>query len=492
MGYRDPETVSALIRGWHHGRARAMRSARARELLTELVPAFLAAMAKSANPDEAFRRFDTFLSQLPAGAQFFALLQANRGLLDLLSDIMGSAPRLADHLARKPALFDSVLTQGFFAPLPGPAPLAAELTDALDRSESYEDSLGAARRWAQDRQFQVGVQFLRGAIDGAAAGLALSDIADTAVATLLPRAVAEFAQQHGHIPGAAFAVLALGKLGGRELSATSDLDLVFVYDAPANAEQSNGPRPLALSHYYARFAPRYLNALTAPTADGTLYEVDLRLRPAGNKGPLASSLDAFLQYQAKDAWTWEHMALTRARFVAGDRELGARLMRLVHDILVQPRDADKLLADVADMRRRMASQHGAGSPWQVKHLRGGLVDAEFIAQYLQLRHAAAHPEILSANTSDAFGRLGRAGILAPERAAVMAAAAHFLQQVQAMLRLTVEENFDETAASPGLKTALTRAAGVGEFTALKERLAATASTVRACYEDIIGPIDLKE
>jgi glutamate-ammonia-ligase adenylyltransferase len=492
MGYRDPETVSALIRGWHHGRARAMRSVRAREILTELIPAFLAAMAKSANPDEAFRRFDTFLSQLPTGAQFFALLQANRGLLDLLADIMGSAPRLAEHLARKPALFDNVLTQDFFAPLPERAALTAELTEALDRSEDYEDSLGAARRWAQDRQFQVGVQFLRGTIDAAAAGAALSDIADTAVAVLLPRAQAEFAQQHGRVPEARFAVLALGKLGGRELSATSDLDLVFVYDAPKHVEQSSGSRPLPVSHYYARFAPRYLNALTAPTADGPLYQVDLRLRPAGNKGPLASSFEAFLQYQARDAWTWEHMALTRARFVAGDATLGERLMAIVRDILVQPRDPERLRGDVADMRRRIAAQHKAASPWQVKYLRGGLVDAEFVAQQLLLRHAATHPEILSANTSDAFERLGQAGILPPEAAARLAAAARFLQHVQAMLRLTVEEKFDEAAASPGLKAALTRAAAVGDFAALKARLARSAEIVREAYEATIAPIDAQE
>ena len=485
LGYRDPETVSSLIRGWHHGRHRAMRSARAREVLTELVPAIIAALAKSVNPDDAFRRFDTFIAQLPAGAQFFALLHANPGMLALLADIMGSAPRLAERLARRPILFDTVLSPDFYKPAPARGALEEELAAASAGAPTYEDTLDAVRRWAQDRQFQTGVQFLRGVVDAAAAGAALSDIADAVIARLLPATEAEFARQHGRIPGASFAVLALGKLGGRELSATSDLDLVFVYEAPEGIEQSDGPKPLAVSHYYARFAPRLLNALAAPTAEGNLYHVDLRLRPAGDKGPLASSFQAFHQYQQRDAWTWEHMALTRARFVAGDAALGEKVMGFVRAVLTQPRDAERLLADVADMRRRVAEQHAARSPWEVKHVRGGLVDVEFIAQYLLLRHAADHPEILAPSIADAYGRLGAAGLLPAEEAVALAAAARLLQQVQAMLRLTVEDAFDEEAATEGLKTALARAGAAATFAALKTSLAEAQGRVRRAFAEII-------
>jgi [glutamine synthetase] adenylyltransferase / [glutamine synthetase]-adenylyl-L-tyrosine phosphorylase len=486
LGYRDPETVSALIRGWHHGRHRAMRSARAREILTELVPAIISALAKSVNPDDAFRRFDSFIAQLPAGAQFFALLHANPGMLALLADIMGSAPRLAERLARRPILFDTVLSPDFYQPAPGRDALEGELSAAVSSAGTYEETLDAARRWAQDRRFQTGVQFLRGIVDAGAAGTALSDIADAVIARLLPATESEFARLHGRIPGAAFAVLALGKLGGRELSATSDLDLVFVYEAPSGVEQSKGPKPLALSHYYARFAPRFLNALAAPTAEGNLYNVDLRLRPDGNKGPLASSLQAFLQYQQRDAWTWEHMALTRARFVAGDPGLGARLISLVHEILVQPRDGERLLGDVADMRRRVAEQHAARSVWEVKHVRGGLVDVEFIAQYLLLRHAQARPDILAPSIADAYRLLGAAGFLPAEQAATLAGAARLFQQVQAMLRLTVEEGFDESNASEGLKAALARAGGAASFDALKASLAAAQDSVRRAYAEHIA------
>ncbi len=485
LGYHDAKTVSSLIRGWHHGRARAMRSARAREILTELVPHIIAALAKSASPDDAFRRFDTFIARLTAGAQFFALLQANPALLKLLADILGSAPRLAVRLSQRPGLFDVVLSPDFFAPLPDSAALHAELSAALERDEDYEEMLGAARRWAQDRQFQTGVQFLSGGIDAAQFGAALSAIADAAIAALLPRTEADFAVQHGRIAGGAFAVLALGKLGGRELSATSDLDLVFVYEAPREIEQSDGPKPLAVSHYYARFAPRLLNALTAPTADGKLFDVDLRLRPAGNKGPLASSYDAFLQYQSRDAWTWEHMALTRARFIAGDAALKEKLLRAIADTLAQPRAHDKLLADVAAMRVRIAQQHPGKSIWDVKYVRGGLVDVEFIAQYLQLRHAHQQPAILSATTATALERLADAGFVPRETADRLAAAARLWQQVQAMLRLTVETGFDTGGASDGLKAALCRATGAPDIDALAQRMADHAALVARVYEDLI-------
>ncbi|MCW5770249.1 MAG: bifunctional [glutamine synthetase] adenylyltransferase/[glutamine synthetase]-adenylyl-L-tyrosine phosphorylase, partial [Rhodospirillaceae bacterium] len=485
LGYRDPQTVSSLIRGWHHGRHRAMRSARAREVMTELVPAILDALAKTVNPDEAIRRFDSFIAQLPAGAQFFALLHANSGLLALLADIMGSAPRLAERLARRPILFDTVLSPDFYRPAPGRSALEAELDTAMAGSATYEESLDAARRWAQDRQFQSGVQFLRGVVEADAVGATLSDIADAAVSRLLPAAETEFARQHGHVPGGAFAVLALGKHGGRELSATSDLDLVFVYDVPPGVEQSNGERPLSVGHYYARFAPRLLNALSAPTAEGPLYPVDLRLRPAGNKGPLASSFEAFGAYQRRDAWTWEHMALTRARFVAGDAALGEKIMALIGDILAQPRDPKILLADVADMRRRIAEQHPTKTIWEAKHVRGGIVDVEFIAQYFQLRHAATDRSVLSPNTAAAFRRLGAAGFVPPERAKRLADAVRLLQQVQAMLRLTVEDQFDEGTANEGLKAALARAGGVADFPALVGTLAATEAEVRDAFAEYI-------
>src|SRR6185312_14004537 len=341
---------------------------------------------------------------------------------ELVAEIMGSAPRLAEQLARHPILLDGVLSADFFDALPEKEALARDCARVLGGAGDYSDVLDLARRWVNDRKFQVGVHLLRGRLDGDAAGAAFADIADAVIESLLPAVAEEFARAHGRVAGGAFAVIGLGKLGGREMTATSDLDLILLYDAPADVEASDGGRPLAATAYFARLSQRVINALTAPTAEGLLYEVDMRLRPSGSAGPIASSLAAFRRYHDELAWTWEHMALTRARPVAGDPDLCRRAMALIAEILARPRDPDRLLADVAEMRRRMAAQHADPPPFEVKHRRGGLVDCEFIAQYLMLREAASRPGIVQANTSAALAGLAAAGAVAGDPAAEIVAA----------------------------------------------------------------------
>jgi glutamate-ammonia-ligase adenylyltransferase len=265
-------------------------------------------------------------------------------------------------------------------------------------------------------------------------------------------------------------ILAMGKAGGREMSATSDLDLILVYDAPAEAEDSDGDRPLATATWFARLTQRMVNALTAKTGEGTLYEVDMRLRPSGNSGPIASSLEGFRRYQEEAAWTWEHMALTRARVVAGDSALAGRVEAVIHQTLRKPRDAAKLLTDVADMRERMAREHKAATHWEVKHLRGGLVDIEFTAQYLQLAHAAAHPGILAANTAQALENACACGVLERADRDSLIEALKLWTSVQTVLRQTIEGGFDEATAPRGLKDVLVRAAGLTDFKTLTDRM----------------------
>ena len=485
LGFAEPPAVAASIRGWHHGRYRSTRSQRARELLTELVPALVRAFGASPNPDVAFLRFDQFLARLPAGVQLFSLLYQNAALLGLMAEIMGAGPRLADQLARRPALLDAVLSEGFFDPPPPRPELAAELGRLLDGARDYQDVLDLARRWVGDRKFQVGVQLLHARIDGESAGAAFADIAEAAIGGLLPRVAAEFARSHGEVPEGALVVLGLGKLGSREMTMTSDLDLILVYDAPDAVEASAGQKPLPVSTYYARLSQRLINALTAITPEGNLYDVDMRLRPSGTKGPLAASLTAFRRYHRELAWTWEQMALTRARVVAGPAALGDTAMAAVRDVLTRRRDGKRLAAEVADMRGRMAEQHRSPPIWDAKHRRGGLIDIEFIAQFLQLREAARHPEALRQNTAAALAALARAGALAQPAADELLDALTLWRNVQGLIKLTVAEPFDETTASPALKLLLARGAGAVDFARLKSDMEAAASCALGHYRAIV-------
>jgi len=487
MGFADTEAISATIRGWHHGRYRATRSTRAREILTELMPLLLAALGRTANPDVAFRRFDELLAGLPAGVQLFSLFHANPDVLDLVAEIVGGSPRLAEILSRNPLLLDGVLDTNFRA-LPEAATMRADLDEKLGRAGDMQDVLDITRRWANDEKFRVGVQILRNQIDIDRAGLAFSDIADIAIRALLPQVSQEFALQHGYCPGDGFAVLALGKLGGRELSATSDLDLVFLYDVPEDTGEplaSDGPKPLSLSHYYQRFGQRLINALMATTSEGDLFEVDMRLRPSGNAGPLAASLETFAQYQRESAWTWEHLALTRARIVSAKPEFATRIDAAIREALVVQRAPDDLLLAVSDMRHRHAGEHPVKSIWQVKFLRGGLVDCEFICQYLQLRYAHENPDILDTGTVTAYNKLAAAGLLYRAIADDLIEATRLWRRLQGLLRIAIENEVVPEQFPAPLRATLAAAAGVVDFAALEVKVQETADRVFGYYAELI-------
>ena len=486
LGFSDPARVAAMVRDWHHGRIRATRSQRAREILTEFVPELLRVFGATAHPDTAVLRFDQFLSRLPAGVQLFSLFYANPGLFSLVADIMAEAPLLAEHLAQRPALLDAVLTPEFSAPLPDRSGLAEDLVAALEGARDFEDGLDLMRRWAGERRFQVGIQLLRRGIDGERAGAALADIAETALGALLPAVTLDFARVHGAVPGGAFAILAMGRLGSREMTLASDLDLILIYDALPDSADSLGSRPLALSTYYARLSQRLISAITAPTAEGRLYEVDMRLRPSGESGPIALSLAAFAQYQRQSAWTWEHMALTRARPIAGDPALCDRIAAAVRAALTTPRDRRGLLADVADMRRRIAVNLPRPSRWDLRNRRGGLVDLEFIVQYLVLREAARTPEVLGRETGDALASLGAAGALPPQGARELADALALLHHLRALLALLFEAPPDPAALAGPAGATLARCAGAIDFPRLDADMTAACARVRAWYDRLIA------
>ena len=484
MGFEDAEHVSGAIRGWHHGRIRAMRSQRARELLTKLVPAILKALAGAADPDVAFRQFDLFLSNLPSGVQLFSLFLARPQFLDLLAKIVGSTPRLATYLARNPAILDALLDADYLSRLPSRAELDDRFAQVM--TGSYEDRLDAARRFTREAIFRVGVQIVEGVASAEQAGPALADIAECVIEGLLPIVEAELAATHGRIPGAGFAVVAMGKLGGREMTASSDLDLVFVYEVPPGAEVSDGAKPLSPTVYFARLAQRLIAALTTPTGAGTLYEVDMRLRPTGNKGPVAVSLESFAAYHASESWTWEHMALTRGRLVAGPQALREKVEAEIQRRLTQKRPAADIITDARNMRARMAETFAGRNPWDLKHAPGGLVDIEFIAQTLQLVHAPQQPAILNTNTVAALFNLKAAGFLAADDADALIASARLQHALTQVLRIALDETLKVEEVTPGLKALLTRAAEWHSFDQVETRLATVQQQTRAIFNRLMA------
>jgi glutamate-ammonia-ligase adenylyltransferase len=486
MGFRDPHHIAHAIRGWHHGRIRATRSARAREILTKLMPALLDALAATADPDAAFAQFDRFVSRVPGGVQLFSLFLANTHLLKLVSNICGSAPRLADHLSRSPGVLDALMDRGFLNTLPSREQLDALLAGQLVAAGDYEAALDAVRRFTKEQIFRVGVQIIEGALNALAAGSALTNIAECAVAGLLAATENELAQSSGRIPQGAFAVVAMGKLGSREMTASSDLDLIFVYDAPDEAA-SDGAKSLPASVFYARLAQRLIGALTVPTAEGTLYEVDMRLRPTGNKGPVAVSLESFSRYHATESWTWERLALTRARIIAGSQELGSKVAAVIRDALTAKPDSAKILTDAADMRAKLFAQFPGKSPWDLKFARGGLVDIEFIAQTLQLLEAHGAPVVLHSNTIAALNLLAQTKAIAAEDAVTLMAAAELELALMQVLRIAVDGEFEAASATPGLKTLLARAGEATNFEELEAKLTALQAQVRVIFEKRIAP-----
>lgn len=472
MGFSAPSTVAATVRGWHHGRYRATRSNRARQILTELIPALLAHFCKTAHPDDAFLRFDNFLNHLPAGVPIFSMFQQNPELLALVAEIMGTSPSLAEHLGKHPQVLEGVLTRDFFSGLPDLAFLEKDIEQILSMALDYEDILDLTRKWARDRRFQAGIHILKALSPASGTGRYLADIAHAALTALLPHVKAEFRQQHGTFKTGDFGLIALGGFGSADMTVSSDLDLVAVYAPPLNEETSSGIKPLSPAQYYIRLTQRLLTALTAPTAEGKLYDVDLRLRPSGNDGPLAVSIESFIDYQKKNAWIWEHMCLLRGRVVAGSNEFKQKIDQGIITALTAPRDKKKLVADILSMRQKIETEYPAKTIWDVKYHTGGLIDIMFMTQYLVLRECNKMPDMLPARQIPVtLEKLAKSGFLGRKTAADLINCHYFLRGIEQFLTLAAEKPFVPASAPAALKKALALSvAGHDDFNALEKTL----------------------
>jgi glutamate-ammonia-ligase adenylyltransferase len=409
MGFADAKRASATVRKWHYGGYAATRTSAARAHLTELLPSLLKTLAATHNADEAMAKFDNFLSRLPAGVQLFALLRNHPQLRTLLVQFMASAPRMAEAVIHRAHVMDGLIDPAFADDVSHRDVLVGKVDAFLGEGRTYEEVIDRARIIGQEQRFMVSAGLLSGTIDVHRASEQFTALAETLVHWLFDAVRKEFEHRHGTIPGARAALLAFGKMASREMTATSDLDFILLYDAPNDAD-SDGEKPLATNQYFTRLTQRLVAAITAPTAEGVLYEADMRLRPSGNAGPLATSLSGFVAYHRENAWTWEHLALSRARVILADDGLDADIDTAIAETFARERDVPKTIEDVVSMRALMARERKPKHDFDLKLVDGGLIDLEFIAQSAQLvaGKTIARPQ---APVAEVLVRLGETGLV---------------------------------------------------------------------------------
>jgi len=468
MGFSEARSVADTIRSWHHGRIPATRTERGRELFTRLAPRLLEALARSGAPDAAFRRFAVFFSGLAAGVQVQALFLNQPKLFEMVVGVMAFAPRLARTLGRQPAALDGILDARFLEALSDETGLTEQILREAGETEDFEGAMNAVRRLHREQMFRIGIHALTGRAGPEAAGRAYAALADAAMRTLSPAALAETGRLGGAFPGAV-AVIALGKAGSREMTAGSDLDLMTLYDGPRDV--LSAIKDWSADVFYARFTQRLIAALSAHTAEGGLYEVDMRLRPTGSKGPVSVRLSTFEDYYAREAETWEFMVLTRARVVwSSDPAFGDQVSKAIEAALRRPRPGVDVAADIRKMRALMDRERRPHGFWDLKLSPGGQVDAEFAAQFRQLQ-AAAIGEALTLSTLQAL-----------HDDPVLAEAWRVQQRLAHLLAAAFEDRVDPETEPSVFQLRLAEAAGASDFETLKTELTDLRQRARKAFE----------
>ncbi len=464
-----------IIAGWPA--YPALRSTRALHIFRRLRPDILSRLSCASNPNEALRAFDGFLAGLPAGVQVFSMFEANPQLVDLLIDIAGTSPALSAYLSRHAGVFDAVIAGDFFADWPGREALFAEAQARLEVEDDYERKLDAARRWHKEWHFRIGVHHLRGLSDAERAGAQYADLARATLHAMWNVVRAQFALKHGPEPGRGAAVLGMGSLGAGWLNAGSDLDLIVIYD-PQSEDCSDGPRPLAARPYFARLTQALITALTAPMAEGRLYEVDMRLRPSGNQGPVATSWDSFQSYQRDEAWAWEHLALTRAEVITGPSGLGMDIEAFRSELLKAKGAAEPVLKEISQMRARIAEAKTPEGEWDTKLGAGRLQEIELIAQGAALMGGAPDRSVREGLASGVA-----IGWLSDADGAALSDAYALCKTIVQVGRLVSDKPLDADALGKGAKSFLLRETGFEHLdelqTAVLEATSAAADVIDA-------------
>ena len=484
LGFDNPKGICQTIRSWHHGRIAATRSERGRELFTRLVPRLLDAVHDTGNANSAFLRFSQFFANLNAGVQIQSLFLANPKLFKTIVEIMGFAPRLANQLSRYPTSFDAMLDASFFEPL-GEDVERIVTHEAEQTSEALEDKMNALRRVGREQQFRIGMQVISGRLDVETAGAAYTRLADTAISLLAPYALLETQKIGGHLVGQV-CVIALGKMGSQEMTARSDLDLMILY-LPDDPSDVSSLRSWAPETFYSRFTQKLIAALSVPTHEGRLYEIDMKLRPTGAKGPVAVSLASFENYYTNSADTWEFQAMTRARVIWASSQDFADLARLKIETIVRSKMTQSQTAqDVLDMRALLLKERPARSFWDFKRSEGGQVEAEFCAQYLQLVHAR-HAGPLRVGTLAALSAMLRAG-LAPQADLEALILSWRVQQTLSQYTAVCLEDNDQIDDQPeAFQRRLCRAVNTRRLDTLEKRLSGIRQRAAEAFHNIVKP-----
>lgn len=460
----------------------AFRTERATKIFARLQPIVFNRLARSSQPREALLQFDGFLRGLPAGVQLFSLFEANQQLLELLVDTCAMAPRLASYLSKNTQVFDAVLEPDFIVPMENDKVLENNLAANLKKTADYESVLRTARRWNNEQNFKVGVHLLKGLSDSEQAGKSYAKLANTVIRSLEPFVVDQFSNSYGLPPGRGFVLLAMGSLGAESLTSQSDLDLIMIYD-PLEEEYSKGKKPLASKAYYARLTQALVSALSSQMAEGKLYEIDMRLRPSGRKGPVATSLKSFIHYQEHNAWTWEHLALTRARVLAGCKELGEEIEEFRRQLIVKLDDHGKIIRDVIDMRRRLAENtpvEKKESVWECRLGKGKLLDIELLAQA-----GALITNCLERDIGSQLRTSSDRGLITTNEYEELLAHYFLLRQIMQVARLTVEGNFSPETTGQGVIEILLQQTRINSLEGLTRKVQNQTERTKEIISDLI-------
>lgn len=485
LGFKQPERAAETVRGWHFGRRPAVTSPRAREVLTELVPALLAALGGTADPDGALVALDRAFGRMPAAVELMTILRSHDRLRLLFADLLGTAPRLADTVAQSPHVLDAIIDPAFGEPLSDEALIEAQIRQMIGRPADYEDFLDRTRDAARQMRFITGARLLSDILSPDQAGEAYAAIGRAVIRATFDHVRSAFEAEHGVLPCGRAAILGLGRLGSRELTAESDLDLVVLYDFDEERRESSGPRRLDAVVYFTRLTQRFIAAMTAPTRRGRLYEIDLRLRPQGGKGPVASQFTGFVAYQRGEAELWEHMALTRARVLVGEENFAGEVSAAIAGVLAHPRDWKGVAREVGAMRELIAREKGDEDPWDLKLAAGGLTDLDFLAQAIVLAHAHDHSSLIGCSTAPTIQRAAALGLLGAGDAGMLTDAYRLFGDIHQWQRLTIEGRFDASTIPEAVLWRIALAAGLPNEKVLMEHLKETRKRVREAFVRIL-------